>query len=85
MSIHLHYILSIAESAEIGAALRLAMVPPRRETDSNALTLADSLLQVDSFAGTGTGTGAGAGRSRPRSLPPEAPEPPDRSQPRRSR
>ena len=74
-------LLSIAESAQIGAALLLAGRP--HVSCSAMVTLADALLQVDSFAGTSTGTVAG--RSRPRTLPSEAPEPTGRSQPRRSR
>ena len=51
--------------------------------NGKSVRLADTLLQVDSFAGAGTGTGAGRSRSGP--LPSEAPQPPERSQPRRAR
>jgi len=80
---------TIAESAEIGAALRLRLAgrphTPFRCCAYAMVTvkLADTLLQVDSFAGTCTGTWAGRSRSGP--LPSEAPQPTDRSQPRRGR
>lgn len=50
------------------------------------VTLSHTLLQVHSAGtSTSTGTGTGAGRSRRRPLPSEAPQPPDRSEPRRAR